>query len=85
MNTPLDTVLITSYNQTRGIQEKKYICHAPFNNIYLNSLGQPAACWQSFFYEPEEAYPQKSLHDIWFGRKFTQLRESVKSLDLTFN
>jgi molybdenum cofactor biosynthesis enzyme MoaA len=72
------------YNLTRTIAERKHICHAPFNNIYLNSLGQPAACWQSFFYEPEESYPSKSLHDIWFGEKFTRLRESVRSLDLTF-
>lgn len=80
----ISSEIIHSYNQTRYIEDKKYICCAPFNNLYLNSLGQPAACWQSFFYEPEETYPKRSLHDIWFGEKFTKLRESVKNLDLSF-
>jgi len=74
--------LVNEYNKHRPYGAKKYFCYAPFNNIYLNTFGNPAACWQSFFYE--DSYPKKSLKEIWFGENFTRLREHISHDDLTF-
>ncbi len=70
-----------AYYRSRIIKEKKYICHAPFNNMYFNSLGDVANCWLTFD-QPEKYSEDRSIIDIWNGEKFTLLREHIKNYDL---
>lgn len=78
----LPNKMIESYYQSRTIRDKKFLCHAPFNNMYFNSVGDIANCWLTFD-NPEKYTEARSLKDIWFGEKFTQLRENIKHFDLS--
>lgn len=74
--------MIKSYYQSRIIDNKKFLCHAPFNNMYFNSTGGISNCWLTF--DNSEKYSEdRSLKEIWFGEKFTRLRENIKNFDLT--
>lgn len=77
----LDSEIIAEYNATRNISNRKYICYAPFKNIYFNIQGDAAPCWLTF--KDPDSYPDKSIHDIWFGEKFTELREKISNFDLS--
>lgn len=70
-----------AYYQSRTIAEKRYLCHAPFNNMYFNSLGDVANCWLTFD-NPERYTEDRSIMDIWKGPKFTALREHIRQFDL---
>lgn len=70
-----------SYYKSRIIKDKTYICHAPFSNMYFNSLGDVANCWLTFD-QPEKYSENTTILDIWNGERFTQLRENIKNFDL---
>lgn len=70
-----------SYYVSRTIRKKEYLCHAPFSNMYFNSLGDVANCWLTFD-QPEKYSEEKSIKDIWNGEKFSILREHIKNFDL---
>lgn len=78
----LPNELIKSYYQSRTIADKRYLCHAPFNNMYFNSVGDIANCWLTFD-NPERYSEDKTLKEIWFGQKFSNLREHIKQFDLS--
>jgi len=71
------------YYASRTIKEPTYLCHAPFNNMYFNSLGDVANCWLTFN-DVEQYDESRSIRDIWFGEKFTKLREAIKAYDLDY-
>jgi molybdenum cofactor biosynthesis enzyme MoaA len=70
-----------SYYKSRIIKDKTYICHAPFSNMYFNSLGDVANCWLTFD-QPEKYSEDKTILDIWNGERFSQLRDNIKNFDL---
>lgn len=72
-----------AYNESRKIKNKKFICHAPFNNLYFNTEGHIAVCWLTFN-NPVIYSEDKSLFDIWNDVKLRSLREHVKANDLQF-
>ncbi len=72
---------IAAYNVARGKPTSSHVCHAPFSNMYFNVHGDCAPCWLTFL-DPD-SYPAKSLHEIWFGEKFQNLRQSLQRFDLT--
>lgn len=77
----LDSEIIAEYNATRNISNRKFICYAPFKNIYFNIQGDAAPCWLTF--KDPDSYPEKSIHDIWFGETFAALRNNIKKCDLS--
>jgi MoaA/NifB/PqqE/SkfB family radical SAM enzyme len=81
---PVDTQVpaaYKSYYQSRTIKDKRHICHAPFNNMYFNSLGDVANCWLTFD-NPERYSEDKTIMDIWRGPRFTALRQHIQNFDL---
>jgi radical SAM protein with 4Fe4S-binding SPASM domain len=72
-----------AYYKSREISQRLYLCHAPFNNMYFNSQGEVANCWLTFD-DPEYYDETKTIRDIWFGEKFTRLREAIKDYDLSY-
>lgn len=72
-----------SYYKSRDISEVKYLCHAPFNNMYFNSLGNVANCWLTFD-NPEIYDGTRTVKEIWFGEKFTRLRQAIREYDLNY-
>src|SRR5690606_11457428 len=71
------------YNNSRIISQKKYICHAPFNNLYFNTEGHVAVCWLTFN-NPVIYSEEKTLKEIWNDVKIQSLREHIKNNDLQF-
>ncbi|MDD4215474.1 MAG: radical SAM protein [Bacteroidales bacterium] len=72
----LDKKIIREYNATRSIFKRKYLCYAPFTNMYFNIHGDAAPCWASFI-QPD-SYPAHSIKEIWKGKKFNQMRRDIK-------
>lgn len=70
------------YYKSRSITPR-HLCHAPFNNMYFNSLGDVANCWLTFD-DPEKYDGTRSLREIWFGEKFSRLRRAIREYDLDF-
>ena len=79
----LDKHIVDSYNKSRIIKNKEHLCHAPFNNMYFNSLGEVAMCWLTFK-DPPKYSSTNSIRDIWFGEEFNKVRESIKSENLDY-
>lgn len=77
----LTSKIIAEYNSARRKPNASHICHAPFTNMYFNVHGDCAPCWLTFI-DPD-SYPEKSVHDIWFGEKFQKIRSSLENFDLT--
>lgn len=78
----LSSIRIAEYNTERGKINAKYICHAPFSNMYFNVHGDCAPCWLTF--QDPDSYPNKSINEIWFGEKFQKIREDLSQYDLTY-
>lgn len=70
-----------AYYKSRDIAERKYLCHAPFNNMYFNTRGEVANCWLTFD-DPEIYREGVSIKDIWTGEKFSRLRENIRQFNL---
>lgn len=73
--------IVEQYNQARHTAYKQNLCNAPFNNMYFNVLGQVGPCWLSYL--GGDTWPEKSIHQIWFGERFNALRNQIKQSDLT--
>ncbi|MCF8257353.1 MAG: radical SAM protein [Flavobacteriales bacterium] len=72
---------VAAYNASRGRPHSRHICHAPFTNMYFNVHGDCSPCWLTF-HDPD-SYPNRSVHEIWFGERFQKLRERLLHFDLT--
>lgn len=68
------------YQRSRTVLHKKFICNAPFANIYFNIHGDAAPCWLGFI--NPDSYPQKSIKEIWKGERFNTFRKNIKNLTL---
>jgi len=69
---------LKSYNSSRTLFKRKYICYAPFVNMYFNIHGDAAPCWLGF--NKSDSYPNKSISEIWFGERFETFRKKIKTL-----
>jgi organic radical activating enzyme len=73
--------VLREYNESRAITNPQYVCHAPFNNMYFNIYGQAAPCWLTLKESP--TYPAHSIRDLWFGERFSKIRQDIRNLDLS--
>lgn len=64
-----------NYNATRNKEIRKYICNAPFTNMYFDVSGNVVPCWQGF--ANPDSYPGKTVSEIWFGDKFGRFRQNI--------
>lgn len=71
------------YYRSRSIPQRTHLCHAPFNNMYFNSLGEVANCWLTFD-DPEVYDGTRTIRDIWNGKKFRKLREAIRDYNLDY-
>jgi len=76
----LDKKNLREYNATRGLFHRKYLCYAPFSNMYFNIHGDAAPCWLGFI-KPDN-YPKKNIKDIWLGAHFQKYRNNIIKKDL---
>jgi sulfatase maturation enzyme AslB (radical SAM superfamily) len=71
------------YNLHRSLPEQSLLCRAPFSNLYFNTEGHVALCWQTF-HRYEKYTEQKTLKEIWNGLNFERIRHGIKKLDLDY-
>jgi MoaA/NifB/PqqE/SkfB family radical SAM enzyme len=50
--------------------------------MYFNSVGDVANCWLTFD-QPEKYTEDRTIKEIWFGAKFSALRDNIKKFDLS--
>ncbi|HQL70103.1 MAG TPA: radical SAM protein [Bacteroidales bacterium] len=72
----LDKQVLKEYRRSRGLARKKYLCNAPFGNMYFNIHGDAAPCWLGFI--NPESYPERSIREIWDGARFNTFRNNIK-------
>jgi MoaA/NifB/PqqE/SkfB family radical SAM enzyme len=79
----LEPQLIAGYDASRPLSTKpfKAACYAPFNSMYLDTLGLVRACCVNRRYVLGELTKQR-LDDIWFGPKARSLRDAMLRDDL---
>lgn len=53
-------------------------CIAPYNNMYFTTEGRVAPCWLLVGHLDTWG-PDRSIRDIWFGKKFTEYRNNLKN------
>lgn len=78
----LDRRIVTLYNRVRNRNARKLLCHAPFKSMTFFLAGDVMACWHNKQYLLGH-YPKNTIHDIWFGEKIKNLRESIKKNNLS--
>lgn len=78
---PLPLNLIKEYNKARP-RKQKLLCYAPFKNMYFGMDGSASACCYNRTHSFGK-YPEKSIHDMWFGEKAKKLGEYIKCNDLS--
>ncbi|MCP4122207.1 MAG: radical SAM protein [Bacteroidetes bacterium] len=74
---------VHNYNLSRTIKKPVHLCHAPFNNMYINTEGHIAVCWMTFN-NPVKYTEDKNLKEIWQSGKFAELRRHIKKNDLNY-
>lgn len=75
--------IITEYNLVRNKNQRKKICHAPFKSLRFSQSGNVLACCFNRGFVLGK-YPEKSIHDIWFGKDIKMLRKHINNHDLSY-
>ncbi|GIV33319.1 MAG: hypothetical protein KatS3mg031_0854 [Chitinophagales bacterium] len=71
-----------AYDASRYIADKRYLCFAPFNNMYFNVHGEVAPCWLTL--TGADNIREKSIKEIWQGNRFRHIRQAIEKRDLSF-
>lgn len=80
---PVDEEIIREYNNIRTIEQRKYLCHAPFKSMTFFHTGYVLVCWYNKLF-PIGKYPNDSVHDIWFTGRAEKLRKFILHNDLSY-
>jgi MoaA/NifB/PqqE/SkfB family radical SAM enzyme len=73
---------IQEYNRSRPVHNFKYVCHAPFTNMYFGFGGKIRACCYNVSHQLGK-YPETSIMEAWKGEAAEELRDKIKEYDLT--
>lgn len=79
----MEAETIAAFDSVRDLSSKPFraICYAPFNSMYLDTLGLVRACCVNRRYVLGDINKDR-LDDVWFGERFRKLREAMKRYDL---
>lgn len=70
--------IIEAYNKQRPVQDKRVLCHAPFNSLYFSTTGEIIPCCHN----PEYLfgkYPGNSIMEAWCSQEAAVFRETIKA------
>ena len=79
---PVSPKLIEAYNSARSSKNKDVFCHAPFRSLYFSFHGDAHPCCENLSYTFGK-YPEKSVHEIWFGENMQKFRNHILHNDLS--
>lgn len=79
---PLPQEAVTAYNMNRYSGPEKYICFAPFTNLFFDIRGKVVACNQNRMYVLGDIH-QQSIDDIWNGEAIKEIREHLANFDFS--
>lgn len=77
---PRDSVI--SYNMNRYNGPEKYICFAPFTNLFFDIRGKVVVCNQNRMYVVGDIHRQ-SINEIWNGDSIKKIREHLANFDFS--
>jgi MoaA/NifB/PqqE/SkfB family radical SAM enzyme len=73
---------ITAYNNQRLIKNASSLCFAPYVNLYFGRSGKIYCCCHNRDHFVGE-YPKDSISEIWNGKRIANLRNHLKSNNLS--
>lgn len=73
---------IQEYNRSRTVHQYKYICHAPFTNLFFGYDGKIGVCCYNRL-NIFGTYPDSSIEAAWNGPGMKDLRNKIKNYDLS--
>lgn len=73
---------IQEYNRTRTAPQLKYICHAPFTNLFFGYDGKIGVCCYNRL-NILGTYPETGIIDAWNGDILKELRSKIKRYDFS--
>ncbi|HQL70281.1 MAG TPA: SPASM domain-containing protein, partial [Bacteroidales bacterium] len=71
---------IQEYNRSRTVHQYKYICHAPFSNLFFGYDGKIGVCCYNRL-NIFGTYPDSSIEAAWNGPGMKDLRNKIKNYD----
>ena len=74
----IDKNIISEFNAQR--HNPKFLCNAPFCNIHIDFYGKITPC--CFSYGAEDYYQDKTLHNIWNGNVYKNVRKKIRRKEL---
>jgi len=74
--------ILKEYNLVRKCRDRSVVCHAPFTNIRFYQGGDAAVCALNAVHILG-TYPRDSIRDMWLGARAAELREAMRSNDLS--
>jgi MoaA/NifB/PqqE/SkfB family radical SAM enzyme len=78
----LNSSIINAYNETRAVNARGLLCHAPWVSINFEQNGNMTACCYNRKHVLG-SYPKTSIKEAWEGEKLNELREYIKANDLS--
>ncbi len=80
--TTLNNRIINAYNKVRVSGKRKYICYAPFTNMYFLRDGKAIVCCHNLRHVIGR-FPDKSIKEIWKSEKADEIRQFIANNDLS--
>lgn len=79
---PIPQEAVISYNMNRYNGPEKYVCFAPFTNLFFDIRGKVVVCNQNRMYVLGDVHHQK-ITEIWNGEAITKIRAHLANNDFT--
>lgn len=80
--TSVSQELLREYNSSRPLGPRKTFCYAPKKSLYFTPDGKVYSCCYNRDFVLG-SYPEQSIGEIWKGNNITQLRDALKSNNLS--
>lgn len=79
---PLPQEDIILFNKNRYNGPEKYVCFAPFTNLFFDIRGKVVVCNQNRVFVVGDIH-QNTIREIWEGGKLAEIREHLKNWDFS--
>ncbi len=79
---PISQEAVIAYNMNRYNGPEKYVCFAPFTNLFFDIRGKVVVCNQNRMYVLGDIHQQKII-DIWNGEAINKIRAHLANNDFS--
>lgn len=79
---PLEKNSIINYNMSRYEGPEKYVCFAPFTNLFFDIRGKVVTCNQNRMFILGDIHTE-SIREIWEGKAIEEIRKHLANFDFS--